>query len=679
MQVAPIPRKGPQAHELHGIQWTDDYDWLREKTNPELIEHIERENSYTASAMSDTADLQGKLYDEILSRIQQTDLTVPVKDGLYLYYTRTEQGRQYPFYCRKPERVDGTGEDAEEIYLDSNLLAKGHDYFHLGVIETSPDQKLLAYSTDIEGDEDYTVRIKDIATGELYPDQIERTYDSLAWGADNRTFFYSVLDAARRPYRIFRHHLGQPADDDALLYEEADERFRLDLYKTRSKRFLVMELESSTTTEIWLAETDNFKVFRARQQDIEYSITHQGDYLYLRINDRGRNFRLIRTPVANWHEEAWEELLPHRDDVYLEGVTAFAGYLVVTERVGGLRRFRYQRSSETAWRSIEFGEAAYAVRLTGNLEYATAALRYQFESPFTPPSVFDFNFESGLQELRKRTEVPAGFDSSNYAVERICAVSHDGTAVPLVLIYRRGLTPERTHPTLLYGYGAYGANTDAGFSGARLSLIDRGVVYAIAQVRGGAEMGRPWHDSGRMNNKRNSFHDFFACAEALFKLGWTERQKLIIEGGSAGGLLVGAAVTMRPELFGGVLAHVPFVDVLHTMLDASLPLTVGEYEEWGNPADREAFEYLRSYSPYDNVRPAAYPPMLATAGLNDPRVSYWEPAKWVARLREHNTGASEILLKVNMGAGHFGASGRYDRIHEVAFEYAWLLKTWRLL
>lgn len=675
MQVAPIPRKGPQAHELHGIHWTDEYAWLREKTNPELIEHIHLENAYTAAAMSDTATQQGTLYDEILSRIQQTDLTVPVQDGPYLYYTRTEEGRQYPLYCRKAIAADST----EEIYLDANILAKGHDYFHLGVIETSPDQSLLAYSTDIEGDEDYTIRVTDIATGRVYPDQIERTYDALAWAADNCTFFYSVLDAARRPHRIFRHKLGEPASEDTLLYEEADERFRLDLYKTRSKRFLLMELESSTTTEIWLAETDQFHLFRARQQDIEYSITHQGDYLYVRINDGGRNFRLIRTPVDNWLQEAWVEVLPHRDDVYLESVTALRDYLIVTERCGGLRRFRYQRVGETDWHSIEFGEAAYTVRLTGNLEFDAHTLRYQFESPLTPPSVFDYHFATGFQELRKRTEFPAGFDGSSYTVERIYANSHDGSCVPLVLIYRRGLTPNRTHPTLLYGYGAYGANTDAGFSGARLSLIDRGVVYAIAQVRGGSEMGRPWHDSGRMNNKRNSFHDFFACAEALFKQGWTEPQKLIIEGGSAGGLLVGAAVTMRPELFGGVLAHVPFVDVLHTMLDASLPLTVGEYEEWGNPADREAFEYLRSYSPYDNVRPAAYPPMLVTAGLNDPRVSYWEPAKWVARLREHNTANSEILFKVNLGAGHFGASGRYDRIHEVAFEYAWLLKTWRLL
>ena len=675
MQVAPIPRKGPKAHQLHGVHWTDDYAWLREKTNPELLEHIDRENAYTAAAMSGTDLLQGRLYDEILSRIQQTDLTVPVKDGPYLYYSRTEQGLQYPIYCRK---ADSPGA-LEEVFLDANLLAADHGYFHLGVIETSPDQHLLAYSTDIEGDEDYTIEIQDIETGTMYPDRIECTYDALAWGEDNRSFYYSVLDPARRPHRIFRHCLGQLASSDVLLYEEGDERFRLNLYKTRSKRFLLLELESSTTTEIWLAGKEGFQLFRARKQDIEYSIAHQGDSLYVRINDRGRNFRLVRVPLDNWHEDAWEEVLPHRGDVYLENVTALRDYLIVTERSGGLRRFRYQRRGETDWHSIEFGEAAYTVRLSGNLEYDAETLRYQFESPLTPPSVFDFHFATGLQELRKRMSLPAGFDAANYSVERRCATSHDGSAVPLVLIYRSGIARDRTHPTLLYGYGAYGANTDAGFSSARLSLIDRGVVYVIAQVRGGAEMGRPWHDSGRMNNKRNSFHDFFACAETLFAEGWTEKQKLIIEGGSAGGLLVGAAVTMRPELFGGVLAHVPFVDVLHTMLDASLPLTVGEYEEWGNPADREAFEYLRSYSPYDNVRPSAYPPMLVTAGLNDPRVSYWEPAKWVARLREHNTSQSEILFKVNMGAGHFGASGRYDRIHEVAFEYAWLLKTWNLL
>lgn len=678
MQI-PQAHKNPVERELHGTTWSDEYAWLREKTNAQVLAHLAAENAHTDAAMSATLDLQKNLYAEILSRIQQTDLSVPIKEGPYFYYSRTEEGKQYPIYCRKLADLDAP----EQINLDSNELASDQNYFRVGVLESSPDHRLLAYSTDLEGDEDYTIRVKDLSTGRLLADRIERTYDSLAWAADNQTFFYSVLDAARRPHRIFRHKLGEASGADQLVYEETDERFRVDIYKTRSKQFFILETASATTTELWFREADNpsgeFRLLLPRQQNIEYSITHQEDYFYIRINDRGRNFRLVRTSVSNWQESAWEEVLPHRAEVFLESVTAFKDYLIVTERSGGLRSFRFRKLGEQTWHSIEFGEAAYVVSLTGNLEYETCTLRYQFQSPLTPPSVFDFHFATGEKELKKRTDVPGDFDPSRYRVERITASSHDGTAVPLVLIYRRDLDRERTHSLLLYGYGAYGANSDAGFSSARLSLIDRGVVYAIAQVRGGSEMGQPWHDAGRMLHKRNSFLDFIACAEQLITSGWTESSKLLIEGGSAGGLLVGAAVTMRPDLFGGVLAHVPFVDVINTMLDASLPLTVGEYEEWGNPAEPGFFAAIREYSPYDNTREAAYPPILATGGLNDPRVSYWEPAKWVARLRDKNLHTSEILLKINMGSGHFGASGRYDRIEEIAFEYAWLLKTWNLI
>ena len=678
MQV-PQAHKIPVERELHGTAWSDDYAWLREKSSAQVVAHLAAENAHTDAAMSATLDLQKRLYGEILSRIQQTDLSVPIKEGPYFYYSRTEEGKQYPIYCRKLAHLDAP----EQINLDSNELAAGQDYFRVGVLESSPDHRLLAYSTDLEGDEDYTVRVKDLSTGRLLADRIERTYDSLAWAPDNRTFYYSVLDAARRPYRIFRHNLGEDSSADQLVFEENDERFRVDIYKTRSNRFFILESASATTTELRLCDANNpaaaFLVLRPRQQDIEYSITHQEDYFYIRINDRGRNFRLVRTSVSNWQESAWEEVLPHRADVFLESVTAFKDHLIVTERSGGLRRFRYRKFGEETWHGIEFGEAAYTVNLTGNLEYETGTLRYQFQSPLTPLSVFDFHFATGEKELKKRTEVPGDFDPSRYQVERITAASHDGTAVPFVLIYRRDLNREQTHPLLLYGYGAYGENCDANFNSARLSLIDRGVVFVIAQVRGGSEMGQPWHDAGRMLHKRNSFLDFIACAEQLIADGWTESPKLLIEGGSAGGLLVGAAVTMRPDLFGGVLAHVPFVDVVNTMLDASLPLTVGEYEEWGNPAEPSFFAAIREYSPYDNTREAAYPPILATGGLNDPRVSYWEPAKWVARLREKNRHSSEILLKINMGSGHFGASGRYDRIEEISFEYAWLLKTWNLI
>lgn len=672
-------RKGPREYSLHDITWTDDYAWLRDKESPELIAHLEAENAHTEAAMESTAALRKTLYDEILGRIQQTDLSVPVKEGPYFYYSRTEEGKQYPIYCRKHLSLEAE----EEVYLDSNELAAGHEYFQIGVLETSPNHHLLAYSTDIAGDEDYTIRVKDLNSGALLSDEIETTYDTLTWAADNRTFFYSVLDAARRPYRILRHRLGEAASQDQLVFEETDERFRLDAYLTRSDQFILMEAESSTTTEISITSAADpeagFRVFRPRQQDIEYALTHQGDWFYLRINDRGRNFRLVRTPVTNWSEEAWEEILPHRPDVYLEGVTAFENYLIATERYEGLQRFRYLKKGENEWRTIHFSEQAYAADLTGNLEFGATTLRYSYQSPVTPPSVFDFDFETQTHELKKRTAIPGDFDPTRYAIERTMARSHDGAEIPLILVHRKDLDLSKPQPLLLYGYGAYGVNMDASFSTARFSLLDRGVIYAIAQVRGGAEMGQPWHDAGRMLQKRNSFLDFIAAAQSLLDRGRTTKEQLIIEGGSAGGLLVGAAVTMRPDLFGGVLAHVPFVDVVNTMLDASLPLTVGEYEEWGNPADAQYFHAIREYSPYDNTKPAAYPSMLVTAGLNDPRVSYWEPAKWVARLREVNLHSSEILLKVNMGAGHFGASGRYDRLHEIAFEYAWLLKTWGLL
>jgi len=670
----PKIRRGEVAHEAHGLRWVDEYGWLRDKESAEVRAALERENAYCESVMGPHEAVVEELYQEILSRIEQTDLSVPVKKGPYFYYSRTEEGKQYPIYCRK----EGSLEAAEEAYLDENELAAGHDYFSLGVVAPCRDHRLLAYSTDARGDEDYTVEVKDLASGRMLADRIEKTYLSLVWGGKNEGFYYTVLDEARRPYRVMWHGLGEGSD--RVVWEESDERFRVDVYASRSERFVVLEAESSTTTEVRLKEGDGeFRLFRGRQQDIEYGVTHQEEWLYVRINDRGRNFRLVRTPVDAWGEENWEEVLPHRGDVYLELVTAMRDWLVIVEREGGLRRFRYRRRGESEWRAVEFGESAYEVDLVGNLEYEAESLRYQYHSPVTPLSVYDYWFERGQAELKKETAVRGGFERSRYVVERREAVSHDGTRVPMVMVRRRDVDLSEPGPTLLYGYGAYGMSSDAGFSTSLPSLLDRGVRYVIAQVRGGAEMGRPWHDAGRMKQKRNSFLDFVACAETLLREGVTRREQLVIEGGSAGGLLVGGALVMRPDLFGGVLASVPFVDVVHTMLDTTLPLTVGEFEEWGNPAEEEYFHVLREYSPYDNVRRAAYPPMLVTAGLNDPRVPYWEPVKWVARLREADTAGSEILLKVNLGAGHFGASGRYDRLREVAFEFAWLLRTWKLI
>jgi oligopeptidase B len=666
--------ESPGSYNLHGISWEDPLHWLRDKTNPKVLAHLEAENARTAASLAPLKELEEPLYQEMLGRIQQTDLSVPVADGPYLYFTRTEEGKQYARYCRSP-RQGG----AEEVYLDANVLATGHAYFNLGVIEVSPNHELLALSTDTQGAEDYVLQVKNLKTGETLTDRIERTYYAVEWAADNQTLFYNVLDDARRPYQVYRRKLGGESE---LVFQEDDQRFTLNPYKTRSGRYVMLDSSSSVTSEIRILDAERPqeqpRVFLPRRQGIEYSLTHQGDYFYLTINDTGRNCRLVRVPVENWDETAWEEVIPHRSDVYLEGVSAFRHVLVVTEREGGLRRFRY-RIGEGEWLTIPLGQEAYGAGLGNNPDYEAMHVRYHFQSPLTPPSVYDFHIDTGVSELRKQTVIPSGFDAGAYVVRRLQARSHDGVAVPLILFHRKDLEAGRSHPTLLYGYGAYGHNSDAGFSGSRLSLVDRGVVYAIAQVRGGSEMGKPWHDAGKMMQKRNSFLDFIACAEMLIQEGVTTPKQLIIEGGSAGGLLVGAAVTMRPDLFGGVLAHVPFVDVVHTMLDATLPLTVGEYEEWGNPAEAEAFQYIRSYSPYENTGAAKYPQMLVTAGLNDPRVSYWEPAKWVLRLRENNRETAEILLKVNMGAGHFGASGRYDRLREVATEYAWLLRAFGLV
>lgn len=675
---SPKPAKRPLSNTLHGVTWTDEYAWFRDKESPELIAHLEAENAYTAHWMGPLEALQQQLYEEIVGRIQQDDLTVPSKEGDFYYYSRTEAGKQYSIYCRKKSSLQAP----EQVYLDSNLLAKDLQYFRIGVLETSPDQTLLAYSTDTDGDEDYTIHIKNLEDGTLFPDQIPKTYYAVEWAQDNRTLYYNVLDEAKRPYRVYRHTLATASSEDLLVYEESDPRFTLHISKTRSKRFLLLESSSPNTTEIRLLDARQplaeAKIFRERQPEIEYSLTHQEEHIFLRINDRGRNFRLVRCSADNWSEDTWVEILPHRSDVFLESVTAFHNYLIVVERQDGLRRFRYQQPGSSTWQSIDFDEPAYATGLTGNTDYEAVALRYHFSSPVTPPSIFDFEFSSGKKELLKRNEVLGDFHPARYAVHRIPVRAADGTEIPLITLRLRELDPSKPHPTLLFGYGSYGVNTDASFSSPRFSLVDRGFIYAIAQVRGGAEMGQPWHDAGKMQYKRNTFTDFIACAEYLISNGDTTPAQLAIEGGSAGGLLVGACVTMRPDLYGAVLAHVPFVDVLNTMLDPSLPLTVGEYEEWGNPEDKPFFDYIRSYSPYDNTRPAHYPQMLLTAGLNDPRVSYWEPAKWAARLRDVNLAPTRICLKVNMGAGHFGASGRYDRFKEFAFYFAWLLDAFQM-
>jgi oligopeptidase B len=608
-----------------------------------VIPYLEAENRYTEEAMARTKSLQEDLYREILGRIQETDVSAPVKRDDYFYYTRTEEGKAYSIQCRKHGSLDAP----EDILLDSNVLAEGQKYFRLGNFAVSPDHRLLAYSTDLEGDESYTIQVKNLATGELLPDRIASTYYKLEWANDNRKFFYTVLDQSKRPYRAFRHELE--AGPDTLVYQEDDGRFTLGLRKTRSRRFIFIELESPLTSELrYLEAADplgDFRVVLPRRQGVEYDATHHGEYFYIRTNDRAKNFRLMRTEVGDPSSEHWHEVIPARADVTIEGVDSFEDHLALYERERGLEKICIRDGSGAFSHYIEFPEPVYTVAATGNAEYKTNILRFNYTSLVTPMSVFDYNVRTRERELKKQYQVRGGYDAAQYQSERIFAKAPDEIEVPISLVYRKGFERNGASPLLLYGYGAYGHSIDPGFSSDRLSLLDRGFVFAVAHIRGGAVMGEEWHDQGRLLEKKNTFTDFIACAEHLIASRYTSNDRLAIMSGSAGGLLVGAVLNLRPELFYAAIAKVPFVDVLNTMLDPTLPLTMAEYEEWGNPEHKEYYDYILSYSPYDNVAPRDYPAMLVTGGLNDPRVSYWEPAKWVAKLRAMKNGLSTGIRK----------------------------------
>jgi oligopeptidase B len=672
----PAAKIVPHQMTVHGDTRIDNYFWLRDRSDPDTMAYLENENSYMLAMMRHTEELQSNLYAEMLSHIQQTDLTVPVKRGDYFYYTRTEEGKQYRIYCRKHGTVDAP----EEILLDGNALAEGHKYFQMGAFAPSPNHKLLAYSVDYAGDEVFTVSVKDLETGDLSAGEIRKTSYSLEWAADNATLFYTVLDSAKRPYKVFRHRLGDRESGvtgDVEIYHETDQRFDLEVTKTSSREYLLISSSSSLTTEIrWLRADQplgEFSVALPRTQGTEYDLTHHGDSFFIRTNDGAKTFRVVEAPVADCSKASWKEVLPARPEATIEGVSALAGYLVFEERERGLGKIRILRFADGAAHSIDFPEPVYSVALTGNAEYDTKILRFTYTSLVTPASVFDYNLETHQRELKKQQEVPGGYDPTQYQSERIYATAPDGVEVPISLVYRKGMVRDGRAPMLLYGYGSYGISIDPSFSSDRLSLLDRGLIYAIAHVRGGGDLGKLWHEDGRLLKKRNTFTDFIACAEALVANRYTCSDRLAIEGRSAGGLLVGEVINMRPELFSIVLAGVPFVDVLNTILDPTLPLTVGEYEEWGDPAEKQFYDCIKSYSPYENVHAATYPAMLITAGLNDPRVSYWEPAKWAAKLRALRTGENLLLLKTNMGSGHFGSSGRYEYLKETAFNYAFLL------
>jgi oligopeptidase B len=668
----PVAKKVPKTTTINGDTLVDNYYWLREKSSPEVISYLEAENAYADAQMKPTEALQAKLYDEMLSRIKQTDVNVPYRLGDYFYYTRTETGKQYQIYCRRK----GAMTAPEEIVLDLNVLGQGLKYIGLSAYAVSDDGQMLAYSIDSTGFREYKLYVKDLRTGAVSPDDFGHV-DDVMWANDNRTFFYSKEDSAKRPYQVFRHTLGEPVSKDALVYEEKDELYRAGVQRTRSRGFILFHSDSSTTTEFSYIPADQptaaLKLIKPRQNDIEYYPDHHGDKFYIRVNDTGRNYRLVTAPVADPNAKNWTELIPLRPDVMLEDTDFFADFYVLSEREKGLTRLRVTDFKTGATHYLDFPEPVYFATVGQNRVYETSKLRFNYTSLITPNSIFDYDMKAKTRELLKQDEVLGGYDPKLYASERVYATAADGVKVPISLVYRKDLKRDGQRPMLLYGYGSYGISTDPTFRATRLSLLDRGVIFAIAHIRGGGEMGTPWHDQGKMMFKRNTFTDFITCAEHLIAEKYTAKDRLVIQGGSAGGLLMGAVTNMRPDLFHAVLSQVPFVDVMNTMLDASLPLTVGEYLEWGNPNEKAAFDYMKTYSPYDNIAAKDYPTILVKTSLNDSQVMYWEPAKYVAKMRSMKTDHNVLMLKTNMGAGHGGSSGRYDALHELAFDYAFVL------
>lgn len=681
---APIAPKHHTETELHGVVLEDDYAWLRDRESPEVTQYLEAENLYADAAMAPLEGLRDDLYAEMLSHIKQTDVSVPYRDGAWWYYTRTEEGLQYSIHCRRCGDKMGPASDApEEVVLDGNQLAEGHDFYAFGDTEISDDGWWLAYTDDTTGFRQYTLRIKNLKTGETLAGQVQRA-GSLAWAADNQTLFYTVEDEdQKRQYQLWRHKLGTPHTQDKLLYQDDDERFNVGVGRTRDGRYLVLESASHTTSECRVLRSDDpdgtFAVISPREDEHEYSVAHRNGVWFIRTNDKGRNFRLVTARVEAPGREYWQELIAHRDDVMLEDHEMFAGFFVSIEREAGLPRLRIWRLRGDEVQAvpdgeIAFPEPAYSAHPHVNHVFDTTTYRYGYQSLVTPGSVFEYDTASRASRLLKQQEVPGGFDRNLYASERVQATASDGTLVPVSLVYRRDKRDPGRNPLYVYGYGSYGYALPVNFSSSRLSLLDRGVVMAYAHIRGGGDMGKPWHDAGRMLAKRNTFTDFIAVVEHLTSAGYGDAARVAIEGGSAGGLLMAAVTNMRPDLFRVVVSHVPFVDVMNTMLDASLPLTVPEYEEWGNPSDVTYFNYMLSYSPYDNLKAGAYPAMLVKTSLHDSQVMYWEPAKYVAKLRTLKTDGHRLLLETNMKAGHGGASGRYDYLKEIAFDYAFVLR-----
>ncbi|HSR90710.1 MAG TPA: S9 family peptidase [Gemmatimonadales bacterium] len=671
-QDPPVARQIPKVDTLHGEVRVDDYFWLREKTNPEVTAYLEAENAYTTQKMKHTEALQDKLYQEMLGRIKETDLSVPMFDTGWWYYSRTEQGKNYPIFCRKR----GSLSAPEEVYLDQNALAEGKKFHALGGVDVSPDGETLLYLEDLTAFREYTLYVKDLKTGKIV-DQIPNVWNGTAWANDNKTFFYMTADSAKRGNTVWRHAIGTPREQDAKVFQEDNVLNNVGVQRSRSGKYVFITADGFTSSE-WriiptASPTSEPRVVAARRPNVEYSVDHADGFFLILTNDSATNFRIVKAPEDNPGPANWVDWLPHRDSVFVEGVDAFKNFVVVSERSDGLRRLRVADLKNNKIHYVTFPEKAYGVYPGGNPEFNTQTYRFSYSSLVTPNSVYDYDLATRKRELKKRQEIPSGYDANSYEVQRFMAPARDGVSVPVSVLLRKGTQLDGSHPLLLYAYGSYGFTLEPTFNSNVLSMVDRGFIYAIAHIRGGQEMGRRWYDDGKMLNKKNTFNDFIDVAEELIRRKYTTSERLVANGGSAGGLLMGAVANMRPDLFRAIVADVPFVDVINTMSDASLPLTAQEWEQWGNPAVPEQYAYMRSYSPYDNVAAKDYPWMLVTTSLNDSQVMYWEPAKWVARLRSLKTDQNPLYLKTNMAGGHGGSSGRYERLHEAAFRYAFMM------
>lgn len=674
LKQPPAAKKVKKELTTHGHTRIDNYYWLNKREDPEVISYLEAENIYTAGMLQHTRELQEKLFEEMKGRMKQNDKSVPYRLRGFIYYTRFEEGKEYPLYCRRALHEGAP----EVIMLDVNELSEGYSYYQVGAVQISPDNNIAAYGVDTLSRRLYSIKFKNLSTGEHYTHEIPNTTGSVAWADDNTTVFYTVKDSTLRPYRIYRHRLGEDASKDELIYEETDPTFNSWVYRAASGKFIIIASNSTVSNEYRILSADKpdgaFKIFEPRQRGHEYSIASAGDKFYIISNLDAKNFRLLETPADKTEKAHWKEKVAHRSDVFLEGMTPFDDYLVLEERKSGLIGIRVMNLKENKEHYINFGEETYTAWSSTNPEPRSELFRYGYSSLTTPASVYDYNMKTGEKTLLKQDEVVGSFSSEDYLAERIYAKAEDGKTIPVSLVYRKGTKKDGTAPLLLYGYGSYGISTDPYFNAARLSLLDRGFIYAIAHIRGGQELGREWYDDGKLLRKMNTFTDFIACGEYLVQKNYTSKKKMFASGGSAGGLLMGAVVNMAPDLFHGVIAAVPFVDVVTTMLDASIPLTTGEYDEWGNPEVKKYYDYMLTYSPYDNIEKKSYPNMLVLTGLHDSQVQYWEPAKWVAKLREMKTDNNLLLLDTDMEAGHSGTSGRFKRFKKTALEYAFLLE-----